>query len=199
VPDTTTATTRERMISTAMTLFRRDGYAATSWRHLVEEAGTPWGSAYHHFPGGKEELAVAAVELGSAVVAKTVRRAFERTETAEDAVRWWFGKAGQALAADDYRGGCPVATITLELANNSPALTEACLAAFTRWHELLTTLLTERGFDSARADDLAIAVVNNLEGALLLCRVRRSLEPLEHAANHVALVARATGVGSSPA
>ncbi|MEC3977710.1 TetR/AcrR family transcriptional regulator [Amycolatopsis sp. H20-H5] len=191
MPDTTTATTRERMVSTAMTLFRRDGYAATSWRHLVEEAGTPWGSAYHHFPGGKEQLAVAAVELGTTVVAATVRRAFERTETVEDAVRWWFGKAGQALAADGYRGGCPVATITLELANSSPALTEACRAAFTSWHELLTGLLAGHGFDAARADDLAIAAMNNLEGALLLCRVRRSLDPLERAAAHVALVIEA--------
>ena len=91
------------MITTAMELFRREGYPATSWRRLIEAAGTPWGSAYHHFPGGKEELGVAAIELGSRVVTKTVERAFEKHERTEDAIRWWFGKAAQALAADDYR------------------------------------------------------------------------------------------------
>jgi TetR/AcrR family transcriptional repressor of lmrAB and yxaGH operons len=189
--DVSDATTRERMISTAMTLFRREGYQATSWRRLVEEAGTPWGSAYHHFPGGKEQLAVAAIELGTAVVTKTVRRAFERNETIEDAVSWWYRKAGEALAADDYRGGCPLATITLEMAHASPAITKACEDAFAAWHALLVDLLGGHGADGDKAEDLATAIVTNLEGALLVSRVRRSPDPLERAARHVALVARA--------
>ncbi len=182
-------TTRERMISTAMALFRREGYQATSWRRLVEQAGTPWGSAYHHFPGGKEQLAVAAIELGTAVVSKTVRRAFERNETVEDAVSWWYRKAAEALAADDYRGGCPLATITLEMAHASPAITKACQDAFAAWHVLLVELLG--GHDVEDADDLATAIVNNLEGALLVSRIRRSPDPLERAARHVALVVSA--------
>ncbi|WP_236725129.1 TetR/AcrR family transcriptional regulator [Amycolatopsis orientalis] len=183
------ATTRERMISTAMRLFRREGYQATSWRRLVEEAGTPWGSAYHHFPGGKEQLAVAAIELGTAVVAKTVRRAFERNETVEDAVSWWYRKAGEALAADDYRGGCPLATITLEMAHASPAITKACQEAFATWHALLVELLGGHGVEDT--EDVAIAIMTNLEGALLVSRVRRSPDPLDRAARHVALVVRA--------
>lgn len=185
--DVSDTTTRERMISTAMTLFRREGYQATSWRRLVEQAGTPWGSAYHHFPGGKEQLAVAAIELGTAVVAKTVRRAFERTETVEDAVAWWYRKAGEALAADDYRGGCPLATITLEMAHASPAITKACQDAFAAWHALLVELLS----DVKDPEDVATAIMNNLEGALLVSRVHRSSDPLDRAARHVALVIRA--------
>ncbi|AUI60492.1 TetR family transcriptional regulator [Amycolatopsis sp. BJA-103] len=187
--DVSDTTTRERMISTAMELFRREGYQATSWRRLVEQAGTPWGSAYHHFPGGKEQLAVAAIELGTAVVSKTVHRAFERNETVEDAVSWWYRKAAEALAADDYRGGCPLATITLEMAHASPAITKACQDAFATWHVLLVDLLG--GHDVGDADDLAAAIVNNLEGALLVSRIRRSPDPLERAARHVALVVRA--------
>lgn len=185
------ATTRERMISTAMTLFRREGYQATSWRRLVEQAGTPWGSAYHHFPGGKEQLAVAAIELGTTVVAKTVRRAFERNDTVEDAVSWWYRKAGEALAADDYRGGCPLATITLEMAHASPVITKACQDAFAAWHVLLRELLTAHGLGDDKAEDVAVAIMTNLEGALLVSRVRRSPDPLDRAARHVALVVRA--------
>src|SRR5437660_1001494 len=48
------------MIEAAMRLLQRNGYAATSWRGVVEEAGTPWGSAHHYFPGGKEQLTAAA-------------------------------------------------------------------------------------------------------------------------------------------
>jgi TetR/AcrR family transcriptional repressor of lmrAB and yxaGH operons len=186
------------MVSAAMTLFRREGYTATSWRRLVDEAGTPWGSAYHHFPGGKEELAVAAIELATDVTLSTVHRAFERNETAEEAVRWWYGKAGQALATGDYRSGCPLATVALEVVNDSPALTEACRAAFDRWHETLTGYLAGLGCEPA--SELATAIVTNLEGALLLSRVRRSAEPMTLAANHVAVLLRSAqaSAGSRP-
>ncbi|WP_245757410.1 TetR/AcrR family transcriptional regulator [Amycolatopsis xylanica] len=177
------STTRDRMVTTAMELFRREGYPATSWRRLIEAAGTPWGSAYHHFPGGKEELGVAAIELGSRVVTKTVERAFEKHERTEDAIRWWFGKAAQALAADDYRGGCPLATITLEMAHASEKLTEAARQAFATWHELVVKNLRERGHPDP--GDLAIAIMNNLEGALLLSRIHRSPDALDRAAEHV--------------
>jgi TetR/AcrR family transcriptional repressor of lmrAB and yxaGH operons len=179
------STTRERMLGTAVRLFRREGYNATSWRRLVDEAGTPWGSAYHHFPGGKEELGVAAVELGSELVLATVRRAFERHETAADAIAWWYRKAGEALAGDGYRDGCPIATLALEMANSSPRLTAACLAAFERWNGVLTGLLQDRGYSAAQAGDLSVAIMNNLQGALILSRVQRSTTPLTQAATHV--------------
>jgi TetR/AcrR family transcriptional repressor of lmrAB and yxaGH operons len=177
------------MITTAVTLFRREGYTATSWRHLVEEAGTPWGSAYHHFPGGKEQLAVAAIELATQATAATIDRAFERKDTIDGAIQWWFTKAAQALATGDYRAGCPLATITLETANSSEALTKACKTAFTTWQELLTTHLRGRHPDP---EDLAAAIIHNLEGALLLARVHNSPDPLARAAQHIAILAAHT-------
>lgn len=174
------------MIGTAMRLFRRDGYTATSWRRLVDEAGTPWGSAYHHFPGGKEELGAAAVEFGTEYVLTTMRRAFERHETAAAAVAWWYGKAGQALAADGYRDGCPIATLALEMSNTSTRLTGACRKAFQRWHTEVTGQLRARGYAADDAEDLAVAIMNNLQGALLLSRIRRDTAPLSAAARHVA-------------
>ena len=55
--------TRPRMIRTAARLMRRQGYAATGWRQVVADSATPWGSQFHHFPGGKEQLAAEAIAL----------------------------------------------------------------------------------------------------------------------------------------
>ena len=49
------------MIDAAVALFSRQGYAATSFNDIIEHSGAPRGSIYHHFPGGKAELAVEAV------------------------------------------------------------------------------------------------------------------------------------------
>ncbi len=176
------------MLATAVRLFQRDGYHATSWRRLVDEAGTPWGSAHHHFPGGKEQLGVEAVQLGADFAIDGVRRGFERHDSPEDAIRWWYRKAGRRLADADYRGGCPLATITLETVNGSPKLTAACREAFDRWQGVLTELLREHGYAAEAATELAVAIIHNFEGALLLSRVRRDTNPLELAAEQIAVL-----------
>ncbi len=186
VTQATTPTTREQMVRTATALFQRAGYNSTSWRRLVSEGGTPWGSAYHHFPGGKEELGVAAIELAADVVRRTIERAFERYEHPADAIRWWFGKDAKMLRDSDFEAGCPIATIVLEMVPGSPALTAACRTAFSGWTAQLSTLLCERGgYDAERASILATAALTALEGGLMLSRVYASTEPLDRAADQV--------------
>jgi TetR/AcrR family transcriptional regulator, lmrAB and yxaGH operons repressor len=51
------------------------GRGTTSWRSLVDEAGTPWGSIRHHFPGGKDGLGLAAIEVGSELPEPSIQRA----------------------------------------------------------------------------------------------------------------------------
>ena len=48
--------TRERILDAGAELFRRQGYAGTGLKQLVARADAPFGSLYHHFPGGKDEL-----------------------------------------------------------------------------------------------------------------------------------------------
>ncbi len=171
------------MIDTAVRLFQRDGYTTTSWRGLVEEAGTPWGSIAHHFPGGKEELGVEALGVGADLVGKTITRAFERNDTASGAIRWWYGKSGAMLAQSGYRLGCPVATVALETAHTSEALTTALEGAVHRWLDLLATGLRGRGIPASEADDLAMMCLVQIEGALLVARVLGDTKPVDAAAD----------------
>ena len=53
---------REAFIASTGRLLRRQGYAATGLNEIVSRSGAPKGSLYFHFPGGKEELAAAAME-----------------------------------------------------------------------------------------------------------------------------------------
>ena len=55
--DATPPDSRTRMIASAAELFREQGYSATGFRDVVEHSGAPRGSIYHHFPGGKAQLA----------------------------------------------------------------------------------------------------------------------------------------------
>jgi AcrR family transcriptional regulator len=50
--------TRARLLEAAAQLFREQGYAATGLKQITAEAEAPWGSLYHFFPGGKEQLGI---------------------------------------------------------------------------------------------------------------------------------------------
>jgi TetR/AcrR family transcriptional repressor of lmrAB and yxaGH operons len=54
--------TRDNIIDVAKTLFQIQGYHATGINQIIRESDVPKGSLYYHFPNGKEEIAIAAVE-----------------------------------------------------------------------------------------------------------------------------------------
>ena len=58
------AGTRERILDSSGELFRRQGYAGTGIKAILTASDAPYGSLYHFFPGGKEELGAAALRQG---------------------------------------------------------------------------------------------------------------------------------------
>ena len=165
------------MVRTAATLFQRQGYAATGWRQVVAESETPWGSQSHHFPGGKEELAVAAVSAAGGDYERLVRSAFGAGHPG-DAIAMWVELAGQVLEAAGWADGCPIATVTLERAHESDAIADACASAYSSWREAIGVGLVNAGLEPDRAERLATVVLASIEGGLLLARAERSTAPL---------------------
>jgi AcrR family transcriptional regulator len=176
------------MIEAASRLLRRDGYAATGLRAVVAEAGTPWGSAHHCFPGGKEELAVAAIRHGGAQVLGALEYALAEGADIADSVRRWFALAGGNLAASDYVDGCPVAVLALEVAPGSDQLAGACASELASWTDRLARAIAQAGFSPRRSDELATVIVSGLEGALLVARLARGTRALTVTADAMALL-----------
>jgi AcrR family transcriptional regulator len=184
------AGTRERMIQTAARLFQRDGYCSTSWRVLVKQAGTPWGSIHHHFPGGKEELGIAAIDAGGEAVAALIDHCFSERVDPPAAVARWFALSAELLLLSEYTAGCPVATVALETAASSPAMRSRTQRVFSRWQAQLAAHLRAAGATSRAARDASEAVLALLEGALLLARVQETQRPLRTASAQAQAIVR---------
>ncbi|MFF3518996.1 hypothetical protein [Streptomyces sp. NPDC002573] len=97
------------------------------------------------------------------------------------------------IVASDYREGCPVAPIVLELASTTPRLA----AAVTRrgFEDLVATMsarLVEKGLQPEYAQELAALAVTGMEGALVVSRALQDPQPLE------ALTARLTEANRPP-
>ncbi|TDV55429.1 TetR/AcrR family transcriptional regulator [Actinophytocola oryzae] len=162
--------TRERLLRTAAALFRTQGYHATGLNQVIAEGQAPKGSLYFHFPGGKEQLAAESVALS----ADEIRTGLRAADDLEGALAMF----AEHLVASDFRNGCPVATVALDVAADSEQVREACTAAYASWLEVVADFLVRQGIPADRAAGLATTVLAAVEGALLLARTRRDVAPL---------------------
>jgi TetR/AcrR family transcriptional regulator, lmrAB and yxaGH operons repressor len=176
------AGSRDRLVDGALRLISRQGYEATVVKEIARESGAPMGSFYYHFPGGKEELAAAAMRRGGEDVGATFAAALESHESPGEALAACALALADGLEGTAWQDGCPVATTALETIGRSPALQEAAAETFATWQELFASRLRRSGLPDDRADELALTALSLLEGAEMISRVRGTRTPLEQAA-----------------
>ncbi|HVQ85419.1 MAG TPA: TetR/AcrR family transcriptional regulator [Mycobacterium sp.] len=161
---------RAALVDSAATLFRRQGYAATGLNQILDEAGVKPGSLYHHFPRGKQQLAAQVVDTAGAGIEQLLRRFLSTGRSVADIVDRWIDLLVAGLAGDQ-RDGCPIEPIATESVNASPAVREASARAFKGWCAAVDERLRSDGWSAAEAQQVAIAVISLIEGALILSRI----------------------------
>ena len=161
---------RAALVDTAALLFRRQGYAATGVNQILETADVKAGSLYHHFPGGKQELAAAVVDSVGADIERRLRELLDSGLPVSDIVDGWIDLMASGLAGD-HRDGCPIEPIATESVNASQQVRDASARAFGGWCLAVADRLRADGWPDTEADQTALAVIALMEGALILSRI----------------------------
>jgi TetR/AcrR family transcriptional repressor of lmrAB and yxaGH operons len=170
-----------KTLAAAARLFRQQGYHGTALQDILAAAGSPRGSLYFHFPKGKEEIGAAALSIAGEAARQAIAHAAETSESAEMfVIRVARGMASD-LEKSGFKEGCPIATTALETSAQSDVLGAATRNAFQKWELEIKRGLFRFGIPAGEADLTATLVLSQLEGALLLARTYRSLEPMHRA------------------
>ncbi len=183
--------TRDRILDSGGEFFRRQGYAGTGVKQIVEAASAPFASLYHFFPGGKEQLGAEVIRRSGAMYLQLVDAFFTPAPDVATAIANAFAGAAETLRQTDYADACPIATIALEVASTSEPLREATAEVFESWIGALAQRFREAGISSRKAQELAIMVLSALEGAFVLSRALRSTEPVKIAGAAASAAVRA--------
>jgi hypothetical protein len=97
-----------------------------------------------------------------------------------DAVVGGFRKQ---LTKTEYRAGCPVVAVAVEAGDpekdENAAVLERAGAAFIRWTDLIAQRLVDDGVTADRARELALFITSAIEGAIVIVRATRDIEPLD--------------------
>jgi AcrR family transcriptional regulator len=193
------STTKERILDVTADLFRQYGYTGTGLKQIVADANAPFGSLYHHFPGGKEQLGVEVIGRSGEMYYALFEAVFDDAPDPVTGVSDFFAGAAEVLRATDYADACPIATVALEVASRSEPLREATADVFGSWITGVAGRFEDFGIPGGRARELAILLINVLEGAFILSRASRTTEALDVAgAAATAAVAAALPASDTP-
>jgi TetR/AcrR family transcriptional regulator, lmrAB and yxaGH operons repressor len=169
------ANIRQTMIERTAVLLAKKGLQGASFSEILEASGAPRGSLYHHFPGGKDELVLAAIEHAGAQALGVLDRLSGKParEVAEAFLSLWRS----VLARSDFSAGCAVVAVTV--AAESPDLRAQAAEILGSWREKLATLFVEGGIPKKKARAVAASLVAACEGAVILARAEHSFEPFD--------------------
>lgn len=179
--------TRNKMVLGAMDLIRRRGVNATSVREVVRYTDTPRGSIKHHFPNGKLQLVIEAVELAGKEVSQSLQY-FMNEKGTINGLRKFIGMWRNILESTNYAAGCSVLAVASEQyigEDGNPQLEaekqllELAESIFKEWQYILEASLQRDGVESLRARRLARLIISSIEGTVALCRASQNSLPLD--------------------
>ena len=166
------------MIRTTGRLMREQGFHATGLNQIVADADAPKGSMYFHFPGGKVDLATAAVDDFAEAISHFMRDGIAAADTVADAVAAFLEASARRLEHSDFRAGCVVATLALEAGAQEPRIGDACDRGLRDWTTLVADGLRAEGMEAEDAMRRAELVIMALEGGIAMAKARRDATPL---------------------
>jgi TetR/AcrR family transcriptional repressor of nem operon len=170
--------TRERIVAAAAELMYRHGVAGSSTPALREAAGVSSSQIYHYF-ADKDDLtrAVVAFQTEAILEAQTPMATLRDLDA-------WRDNIVAAAGRHHGTGGCPLGSLSSELADTHPWAREQLATGFSRWAQSINDGLTAMVANGTlRADtdtqQLALALLATMQGGLLLAQAHHTTQALQ--------------------
>jgi AcrR family transcriptional regulator len=155
--------TRARMLGSAVEVLRERGAAGVTIDEVLARSGAPRGSVYHHFPGGRRQILMEALQFAADTIGDVVGA--ETSDNAWDLVHRFVEFWERVLTGSDFTAGCPVVAVAIADPDEEPELTAAAGAVFDRWRTALTAHFAADGFALSAPAPMTSDATPTLESA----------------------------------
>ncbi|MCB1138309.1 MAG: TetR/AcrR family transcriptional regulator [Leptospiraceae bacterium] len=159
----------EALLDATAALLQEKGYFGTGLNEILKNSGAPRGSLYHHFPGGKDELVIRALQRSAGQLQLSLQ-----SVAASQGMQAFISFFKDRLLVSNFSKGCPVASVAQEVSTHRPEILEVCSAIYREWENALAEYLGgEASLTRARA------ILCQLEGAILLAKTHKDISYLD--------------------
>lgn len=154
------------LLNRLTSVFRRHGLEGASLTRLSEATGLGRASLYHRFPGGKSEMAEAVMDHVDTFFAEQVFAPLSGDDVPRDrlvsmcrSLRQFYDRGTESCVLD-----------TLSIQCEDDALSRHVKSSALAWRDALAKLFRDVGYERGDARSLAIEVLIQIEGSLVLAR-----------------------------
>lgn len=182
IVDPTAPSTRERLLATAMRLFWEKGYNSTSVADILREAEANSGSLYHFFPTKQDVLVAVLEQYRDGIEPMLLQPVWDGVDDPIEKVFALLHGYRRLLLESDFRLGCPIGNIALEIAEPDPVVRTRLVQNFESWVAAVKACFDEAGPRIPPGTDtkhLARFCLVNMEGGVMLARAYREIEPFD--------------------
>lgn len=157
---------RESILLQLYALFRRAGYTGVSIADIAAATGLGRSSLYHHFPGGKADMAAAVLDFARRWLQERLVAALRQDSPFQNRIE------GMLDAVEElYSGGQEPCIVASMMLGSEDAMVQDLLSAMLiDWLAALRVALIESGASQDEAERKAAEIVARIEGGLLLSR-----------------------------
>jgi len=166
-----TLPTRDRILKAAKHLFQRRGYYAIGTAEILEEATAPKGSMYHHFPEGKEQIAIEAVKIHRDELLNMMRKLEAEQHSIAETTRILAKGMAQWLKESEWREGTMLVSTSVGSVPDMPKLHATIREAFDLWRQYVVKRLVDEGWNKTSALTMTQTLIAATEGAMILARI----------------------------
>lgn len=167
-----------------MDLFVFNGYERTGLAQIAKKAEVLPGSLYHFFPT-KEDLLRATLELRlETLQSEVLDPIWSRIDDPLERVFGLLDGYRQMLRMTEFRHGCPIGNLVLELTETHPRIRRLLAENFDNWARAIADCFRAAA-DRLPADtdpkQLATFALTTMEGAVMLARTYRDFDAYDQA------------------
>jgi TetR/AcrR family transcriptional repressor of lmrAB and yxaGH operons len=170
---------RTRILEAAILLLCQSGLSGAGINQIVQTGRAPKGSMYHHFPRGKAQIVVEALEVYTERVAANLREVLGARRKPGEKLRGLFHHIAARFELASFDRSCAAGAAALDLDGSLPGVQEAVAAALLAWQQVIADHLPMK--TSTRRLSFAGVVLSTIEGAYIRGRAERSATPFHEA------------------
>ena len=176
---------KDEIIQAGLEIIHTRGFNGTGIEAILKQANVPKWSFYNFF-SSKEEFGLAVIDLFLSEMA-ALRQPITEDVSLPPLMR--IRKSFEVLIArfedNNCSKGCLIGNLSLEMSDQFEGVRQHLKNALQRWIDSLAAILEEAREEGTLTTDVDSAVlaenlVTSYEGALLLAKVKKSVEPLKN-------------------
>jgi TetR/AcrR family transcriptional regulator, transcriptional repressor for nem operon len=176
--------TKTRILKAGAGIVLQKGFFNTGLAEVLEKAKVPKGSFYFYFKN-KEDFGLQLIDLFAGYLESNAQGFYQNEKLSPlEKVRYLFKWQAESFQKSDFKGGCPIGNLSLEMGDRNPAFRKKLNQVFIDIKKIMAAHLDQarklgKVPDSIDIEETTDFILNSWEGTLMQMKVSRSMTPYQ--------------------